>query len=127
MGQVCIRRSPCCLLKNPDSSRTCRCRRVAELTLKLSNRLCCYCWWRRGRRGRAHSGIVVGWPTPDLADADANSIAPHAMQVQTDEHVAQIARHQIVQAQDDHVYPLEARDLTDVFDFQWVTRVSAVF
>ena len=49
------------------------------------------------------------------------------MQVQTDEHVAQIARHQIVQAQDDHVYPLEARNLTDVFDFQWVMRVSAVF
>ena len=115
------------LLEEPDAVRAGRHCRITELSLKLRNRHRRSRSWSGLRRGRAHSGIVVGWPTTDLTDADANSIAPHAMQIQTDEYVTQIARHQIVQAQDNHVYPAEVRNLTDVFYFQRVMKMSAIF
>ena len=95
--------------------------------LKLSNGQRSNWSWSRLRRRGAHSRVIVGWPTTDLTDADANSIAPHAMKIQTDKYVTQIARHQIVQAQDHHVYPSEVRNLTDVFYFQKVMKVSAIF
>src|SRR5437588_7902068 len=127
MSQVRVCCSPGRLLEKPDTVRTGRHRRIAELGLKLSNGQRSNWIWGCLWRGRAHPRVVVGWSTADLTDANADSIAPHAMQIQTDKYVAQIARHQIVQAQDDHVYPTEVRNLTDVFYFQRIMNVSAIF
>ena len=48
------------------------------------------------------------------------------MKIQTHQHVAEIVRHQIIQADHDHVHAAKARHRADVFNLQRIDRARGV-
>jgi len=83
---------------------------------------------RRSRRSRGR-GVrrgIIGRATADLSNGYARAVARHAVEVQTDQDVAKICRHRIVQPHDHHVDAVKGRHRADVLNLQWIDYAGRI-